>query len=468
MLHAPTSETKTEIAQSKSQLAPQPERELHPRLLSAAGPYSSSGMNGVASGASPEAQRRQAVAGMQATHGNQAVLRMLHSPQQVARMTTLRPSQGIMLQRKCACGGSSETEGECTECKAKGEGTLQRRAANPTVSPAAGAIQTKLAINKPGDQYEQEADRVSEQVMRMPESQLQRACACGGSCSDCQTEQPEHGHERLQAKRVQASDTGQIAAPPIVHEVLRSPGQPLDPEVRAFMEPRFGYDFSRVRVHSGAAAERSAGDVNAHAYTVGHDMVFGTGWFAPGTHQGRRLIAHELTHVVQQSAGHAPGTVARQPVDAGLLQRKDEEKAPPKAPQCFTGCGQRWGKNTTCSRWGFQLGVHEREPQFIMEVKGKKLKPRPCCNSWPWSLEDYARRHLGLNGAASCPAQFGQEIATITTLDGKKVQVLCSDTITPAKVLMKEIDRHACDDDKFKADGGELIEMSPKAMLRPL
>jgi hypothetical protein len=105
----------------------------------------------------------------------------------------------------------------------------------------------------------------------------------------------------LQTKRARASDTGQIAAPPIVHEVLRSPGQPLDPVTRAFMEPRFGYDFSEVRVHSDATAEQSARDVNAHAYTVGHDIVFGARRFVPDSHEGRRLIAHELTHVVQQS-----------------------------------------------------------------------------------------------------------------------------------------------------------------------
>lgn len=75
----------------------------------------------------------------------------------------------------------------------------------------------------------------------------------------------------------------------------------LDPGTRAFMESRFGYDFSAVRVHSGTAAGQSARDVNARAYTAGHDIVFGAGRFAPGTPDGRRLIAHELTHVVQQS-----------------------------------------------------------------------------------------------------------------------------------------------------------------------
>ena len=78
-------------------------------------------------------------------------------------------------------------------------------------------------------------------------------------------------------------------------------GQPLSRPDRAFFEPRFGYDFSRVRVHGGSAAERSARDVNAHAYTIGHNLVFGAGKFAPGTLEGRRLLAHELTHVVQQS-----------------------------------------------------------------------------------------------------------------------------------------------------------------------
>jgi hypothetical protein len=88
---------------------------------------------------------------------------------------------------------------------------------------------------------------------------------------------------------------------PIVHDVLRSPGQPLDAETRAFMEPRFGHDFSRVRVHTDAKAAQSAKAVNALAYTVGRDVVFGAGQYAPQSQAGRRLMAHELTHAVQQS-----------------------------------------------------------------------------------------------------------------------------------------------------------------------
>jgi hypothetical protein len=175
----------------------------------------------------------------------------------------------------------------------------------PLHAPAPITIQPKLAINTPGDIYEQEADHLAEQVMRMPEPKLQRACACGGGCSKCQTEQTSQEHARLQTKHVGSSDSSTITAPPIVHQVLASPGQPLDTATRAFMEPRFGHDFSRVRVHSGAAAEQSALDVNANAYTVGHNIVFGAGRFAPETHEGRRLLSHELTHVVQQTGHHS-------------------------------------------------------------------------------------------------------------------------------------------------------------------
>ena len=105
------------------------------------------------------------------------------------------------------------------------------------------------------------------------------------------------------AKTKQTSVARQPAAsayPRIVDEVLRSPGQPLDSATRAFMEPRFGHDFSKVRVHADARAVESARAVNALAYTVGQDVVFGESEHAPGTRRGQRLLAHELTHVVQQ------------------------------------------------------------------------------------------------------------------------------------------------------------------------
>jgi len=144
---------------------------------------------------------------------------------------------------------------------------------------------------------------------RMPEPStavqpglLQRACACGkhilagGECTECK--QKREG--TLQRAAISAPPVGH--APPIVHDVLRAPGQPLDAATRAFMEPRFGHDFSGVRVHADLRAAESAQAVNALAYTVGRDVVFGAGQYAPTTNAGRRLMAHELTHVVQQAS----------------------------------------------------------------------------------------------------------------------------------------------------------------------
>jgi hypothetical protein len=171
----------------------------------------------------------------------------------------------------------------------------------PIHSLSEGRIQAKLAINQPEDEFEQEADRVSEQVMRMSGPQLQRACSCGGMCPKCQTKQPDQDHERLQTKQIESSVLVQTSVPPIVHEVLRSHGQPLDPATRAFMEPRFGHDFSNVRLHADNQAAEAANAMGARAFTVGQAIVFAAGEYASGAVEGKRLLAHEMTHVVQQS-----------------------------------------------------------------------------------------------------------------------------------------------------------------------
>lgn len=339
---------------------------------------------------------------------------------------------GAVLQRKCACGGSAGITGECEACTSKK--LLGQR------------LQRKLAISEPGDQYEQEADRVAEQVMRMSEGQsvvplresirtsgdavarspiLQRAEE-GISTSAAEGEKPKEEGSRcpswrgdpqsitkragefyarhhltppsqatverieceppiangnygcyvhfsdglvlrvivrdtdivvgtgpgpittehpppatplcwyeyscpegdlvLTVKKCQSSKPsgsssppavaqraatsgarGPMTAPPIVHDVLNSPGQPLDAATRSFFESRFGHDFSRVRVHTDEWAAESAHTVTAMAYTVGRDMVFGSGQYAPQRTAGRHLIAHELAHVVQQHAGATGG-----------------------------------------------------------------------------------------------------------------------------------------------------------------
>jgi hypothetical protein len=114
-----------------------------------------------------------------------------------------------------------------------------------------------------------------------------------------------HSIPRLQQTSGNAQDAAETTAPPIVQEIVSSPGQPLDAGIRAFMEPRFGHDFGEMRVHAGPRAAHAAKSVSAVAYTAGRDIVVGRENVAPDTRQGRELIAHELAHVVQQS-GRTP------------------------------------------------------------------------------------------------------------------------------------------------------------------
>ncbi|MCK9621371.1 MAG: DUF4157 domain-containing protein [Methylobacter sp.] len=206
-----------------------------------------------------------------------------------------------------------------------------------------GHIQAKLAISRPGDPDEEEADRVAEQVMRMAEpgespsigvfvgaKVVKRCAACEAEeekwrtsaqaegsvrvrrkCAECEAEdkkrEEEHPNEtkkeRLQRKPM--NDPSMVNELPHVTSVARSGGQPLDAGTRAFMESRFGFDFSQVRVHTDSSSAEAAGSVNARAYTLGSDVVFASGQYSPATDSGRRLLAHELTHVVQQDSGTA-------------------------------------------------------------------------------------------------------------------------------------------------------------------
>jgi hypothetical protein len=210
-----------------------------------------------------------------------------------------------ILQRKCACGQHTIAGTECPQCRGK-KNDLQRQHTEHSL-----VMQPKLTVGASNDRLEQEADRVADQVLA-----LSPHAAVGST--------PPH-IQRIAAQPAIEVDT----APASVDHVLSSLGTPLEPALQQDMGQRFGHDFSRVRVHSGPAAEQSALELNANAYTVGPNLVFGAGQFAPGTHEGRRLIAHELTHVVQQSASErtAAGLIARSPtINAGsLIQRSERD-----------------------------------------------------------------------------------------------------------------------------------------------
>jgi hypothetical protein len=158
-----------------------------------------------------------------------------------------------------------------------------------------------------------------------------RRCACGGKA-------PGGGEcEACKQKRLQrsASSAGPASAPPGVHDVLRGPGTPLDGATRAMLEPRFGHSFAQVRVHADGRAAESAAAVGAHAYTVGRDVVFGAGKYAPASADGRRLIAHELAHVVQQSA--ASSSTLQPSLAIGAVDAPEEREAERAADAVLRG-----------------------------------------------------------------------------------------------------------------------------------
>ncbi len=189
----------------------------------------------------------------------------------------------LQRQTSCVCGGG------CPHCQEK------------------VVIHPKLKIGQPNDKYEREADRIADHVMQMPESSVlhQTASQEKEVKKIVQTKgapgpitHPVTGAESRD--RVSASNSA------LVHTAITSPGKPLKPETRSFMESRFGQDFSQIRTHSDTRAAESAQALHASAYTLGQDIIFGAQQYAPETATGRWLLAHELSHVIQQrSVGEA-------------------------------------------------------------------------------------------------------------------------------------------------------------------
>lgn len=215
----------------------------------------------------------------------------------------------------------------------------------PVYPRSTARIQPKLTINQPGDEHEREADAVADKIMQMsgrpsvrpsssgavmqPSQPLQRKCAhceeeeekekpslqrkpadgfvLQRKCAACEAEEKE---EQLQRKA--SGEPGDGTASPAVRQTLQSPGQAMDGLTRSFMEQRFGYDFGKVRIHDDGLAHRSSSAIRAKAYTYRNHVVFGAGQYNPRTQMGKHLLAHELTHVVQQNGN----TIQRQEIES--------------------------------------------------------------------------------------------------------------------------------------------------------
>jgi predicted secreted Zn-dependent protease len=244
-------------------------------------------------------------------------------------------------QNGAAEGAKLNTAVQCAPEKVKSNAdTGEDKGIFSTIGEFVGGLMPKLTVGAVDDPLEREADAVAERVMRDESPSVRRAAApsvqrCTGSgqceCDRCKEEEERRataadGTVRRHAEGDGASAGGAFsdAALGRVDAAVRGGGRPLGDDSRADMETRFGHDFSRVRIHDDASAAESAAMVQARAYTLGADIVFARGEYAPGTTEGRRLLAHELTHVVQQ--GMSAPVVRRQPA---RIQRQGKEDGPP-------------------------------------------------------------------------------------------------------------------------------------------
>lgn len=210
---------------------------------------------------------------------------------------SLKQSGGI-LQRKCACGTHTIAGGECEQCQSR-------------------PLQAKLSFSQPNDEFEREADRTADEVMNARPF-MKALDASFASVPARLVQRRNAAHE--------GDGTAHSSMHADVPAVLASSGEPLNEETRSFMEPRFGRDFGRVRVHRDARAAESAQAVNALAYTVGEHIVFNSGRYSPASQEGKRLLAHELAHVVQQGqAGSAPALQRKVILKGTEMAQKDRD-----------------------------------------------------------------------------------------------------------------------------------------------
>jgi hypothetical protein len=245
-----------------------------------------------------------------------------------------------------------------------------------------GPLHTKLAIYKPDDEYEKEADRVAEKIMlmqvpaagfdRTTGPQIQRLCP---ECENELKHQPlvEEEEQRFQAR----SDSHVTSVDPNVENsihTLSSRGQPLSESVRSYMGPRFNTDFGDVRIHTDGCAHDLARSLNAQALTIGRDIIFGAENYDHGSEEGRRLLAHELTHVIQQR--HGLHNLA-----ANFIQRKVDR------------CCRNVETGTEMDRLARLLGLRHCWLKTDTKVAGMGPAQGGPLPSWPLGIPTVVRDH---------------------------------------------------------------------------
>jgi hypothetical protein len=376
---------------------------------------------------------------LQRAIGNHAVFRLLSQRQSVTEST---PKQKADRGRIAGAEAAPSLAWDFSKIAV----FAPDRAGRPqTSSPF---LQPKLMVGQVNDPLEHEADRVADQVMRMHAPQFTIGPTppqISRKCADCEDEEKKP----IQSKPAPSAHTGAALNADAAMRAAERGGAPLSREAQSYFEPRYRYDFSRVRVHADAEAGDAARVVRARAYTIGRDIVFGTGEYAPATVKGKRLLAHELVHVVQQTSGawtqsapaahSAPNrrTHERKMRSEPEVQRKEdykpdagevespreetlEEGKTEELKEKMTNCAsdylvESWEGDTCCSNRGF--------PDPAAKRKGED-----CCNKFPEFVDNEAAKR-GFDGAASCKSIYRTHRATVTPKGkSKSVEVICADT----------------------------------------
>ena len=296
---------------------------------------------------------------------------------------------------------------------------------------------------------------------------LRRKCSCGGGeheCDECKS--------RLRRKSA-GWNPGPDIAPPLVHDALRSHGEPLDAPTRHLMETRFGHDFGRVRVHTDAVADASARAVNALAYTVGGDVVFASGVPSLGSEAGRRLLAHELAHVVQ---GGSARDLTGEPLTVGSVDDPAERAADTAAQRVVAGDGpitpscvastpmlRRQVRNSVVT--DFQKGaracvLHLHGEERTALAVGKEIRGRRCVN---FMHLDTTKRHIDFEFTVSGVEFAGQaDPNRIFTAKGRKTKAILE--THPKK---KSAAADAIDDTKVKTAAEQVLQEFADQTLVP-
>jgi hypothetical protein len=408
-----------------------------------------------------------------------------------ASKTDAAPSGGDAFLQRCACKKPAGPGGESPESKDKRASgpALQRKTGQ--VSDARGlsadvapigrvprfnydinrvsvhpqAASSRLSIGAPGDRYEQEAEQVAERVSRMPDPMT------GAKPETRQTTPEINLHHGTSVKRVQRDlqspysiadgidstkpgqnpdqDQGTVQTqeqpgqtPQLTREfekqigALQGGGQPLTGPVRSSMESRFGHDFSRVQIHTEHPAAALAASINARAFTLGRDVVFGAGQYVPGSEAGQRLIAHELTHSIQQ--GQAPRLdPSKQEVSApgsgGETETKPSSLAPP-SPVLGISAAPAVARTIQCVRWNPNVDTGKKVKPWGTGPDGRILTASTDAGT-PLSIwkPDDGRTYwchgftFGGNTATGGPYSFwGSDVPTVLSDEGWKSQDACA------------------------------------------